>query len=154
MTRALARFNALPAVEAAQRLLRCCAVRRWAEQLSAGRPYDDVVDLLAAADAVFASLTDAEVLEAAAVTRPVLEVPHGSGPSGDTAARAAFRAGIAAYEDRFGHSFVVAASGVAPGQLLHALQVRMLNDPGTERTVAREELRRITRLRLEEQFLP
>ncbi|HEY9378493.1 MAG TPA: 2-oxo-4-hydroxy-4-carboxy-5-ureidoimidazoline decarboxylase, partial [Jiangellaceae bacterium] len=57
-------------------------------------------------------------------------------------------AGNRAYEDRFGHVFLISAAGRSPQEILDNLQSRLTNDPDTELRVAAEEHRRITRLRL------
>ena len=53
------------------------------------------------------------------------------------------------YETRFGHVFLIAASGRSGEQILASLRQRMDNDPATELEVAADEHRKITRLRLE-----
>jgi len=52
------------------------------------------------------------------------------------------------YEERFGHVYLVAASGRTGEELLDVLRSRLLNDRETERRVVREELGTINRLRL------
>ena len=61
--------------------------------------------------------------------------------------RAALAAGNARYEERFGHVFLICASGLSGEQMRAALEERLKNDPATERTVATAELRKITVLR-------
>ncbi len=58
-------------------------------------------------------------------------------------------AGNRAYEERFGHMFIVCATGRSAGQLLAELSARLRNDGDTEVGVAAEEQRKITQLRLE-----
>jgi OHCU decarboxylase len=53
------------------------------------------------------------------------------------------------YEARFGHVFLISASGRTAADVLAALRQRMINDPVTEVQVAAEEQLKITRLRLE-----
>lgn len=53
------------------------------------------------------------------------------------------------YERRFGHVFLISASGRGADDVLAALRARMGNDPATELRVAAAEQRKITRLRLE-----
>ena len=53
-----------------------------------------------------------------------------------------------AYAERFGYIFIVCATGRTPAEMLSLLRARLTNDPETEITVAAEEQRRITRLRL------
>lgn len=53
------------------------------------------------------------------------------------------------YEDRFGHVFLIAASGRSGEEILAELRRRMRNDPRQELGEAKRELRRIALLRLE-----
>ena len=53
------------------------------------------------------------------------------------------------YEKRFGHVFLIAASGRPADEILSELRRRMTNDAATELQVAAGEQRKITRLRLE-----
>lgn len=52
------------------------------------------------------------------------------------------------YERRFGHTFLIAASGRSAEEVLGELRRRMSNDAATELQVAANEQRKITRLRL------
>ncbi len=53
------------------------------------------------------------------------------------------------YENRFGHVYLVCASGRSGEELLDVLRSRLGNDPAHERTVVRTELGSINRLRLQ-----
>ena len=53
------------------------------------------------------------------------------------------------YEERFGHIFIVCASGRNAAEMLALAQARLGNDRQTELAIAAEEQRKITRLRLE-----
>ena len=67
--------------------------------------------------------------------------------SADTVAQLA--EGNHEYEKRFGFIFIVCASGKSSGEMLAILNNRLDNDPQTELSVAAQEQRKITRLRLE-----
>ena len=54
-----------------------------------------------------------------------------------------------AYEARFGHLFLIFASGKSAAEILAAARERLGHDEVTERGVVREELRKIVALRLE-----
>ncbi len=56
--------------------------------------------------------------------------------------------GNAAYERRFGHIYLVCATGRTAGELLALLTARLENDPDTEWGVVRSELQQINRIRL------
>jgi 2-oxo-4-hydroxy-4-carboxy-5-ureidoimidazoline decarboxylase len=69
---------------------------------------------------------------------------HGADP----ATIQALADGNEAYERRFGHIYLVCATGRSAGQLLALLRERLGNDPGTEWGVVRRELAKINRIRL------
>nr|WP_254705811.1 2-oxo-4-hydroxy-4-carboxy-5-ureidoimidazoline decarboxylase [Streptomyces vilmorinianum] len=141
------RFNAARADAAESLLLGCCASPRWAERVSAHRPYPTLDALLAAADEASYDLSRAELDEALAAE--CAAAPH---PDAPAAALTALRAAHAAYESRFGRAFVICLDDVRPDERLdHALariRSRLGNEPEEERVVAADELRRLTRARL------
>lgn len=53
-----------------------------------------------------------------------------------------------AYEEKFGHVYLVCATGRSAPELLAILEERLGNDPETERRVLRVELAKINRIRL------
>jgi 2-oxo-4-hydroxy-4-carboxy-5-ureidoimidazoline decarboxylase len=148
----LAAFNAAPADEALALMLVCCASARFAAAMTAGRPYPSADAAADAADAVFATLTWDDVREAMDGHPRI-----GARVSGQSAAeqsgvadetRAALHAGNTAYEERFGHVFLICATGLSGEQMLAALRERLNNDEQSERIVAAAELRKITVLRV------
>ncbi|MGW4852379.1 2-oxo-4-hydroxy-4-carboxy-5-ureidoimidazoline decarboxylase [Streptomyces sp. NPDC004288] len=143
----LVRFNAAPAGVAEALLFNCCASRRWAERLSAHRPYPTLDALLAAADEAAYDLSRAELDEALAAESAA--APH---PGAPPAALMALGAAHAAYESRFGHAFVISLDGVRPEErldrVLAGIRSRLGNEPEEERVVAADELRRLARARL------
>jgi 2-oxo-4-hydroxy-4-carboxy-5-ureidoimidazoline decarboxylase len=73
---------------------------------------------------------------------------HQAGPDVETAQRE----GNAAYERKFGHVFLISASGLSAVQMLDALRTRLANPPEVERDVVRAELAKIVRIRLTKAF--
>jgi 2-oxo-4-hydroxy-4-carboxy-5-ureidoimidazoline decarboxylase len=148
----LAEFNAASAEEAEAAMFACCASRRFAAAMAAGRPYPSPAAVEAATETVFSSLTWADVAEAmdghprigARVSGP--SAAEQAGVTDDT--RAGLAAGNAAYEERFGHVFLICATGLSGTQMLAALRQRLTNDEEAERVVATVELRKITQLRV------
>ena len=67
---------------------------------------------------------------------------------GQRGRRQALADGNAAYEQWFGHVFLICASGLSGQDMLDQLRARLGHDPEAERAVVREELRKITQLRL------
>lgn len=123
-----------------------------------GRPYRDRDELLDSADIAARGLSDGEWLEAIAAHPRIGE---GGGHAPGSSAREQSRAMLAPaetldalaaenrhYEERFGHVFLIAASGRSGDEILAELRRRMKNDPATELDEARGELRRIVQLRL------
>jgi 2-oxo-4-hydroxy-4-carboxy-5-ureidoimidazoline decarboxylase len=148
----LAWFNAAPEQEAAAAMLACCASRRFAAAMAAGRPYSSRDTALAAVETVFESLTWPDVLEAIAGHPRIGARVRGqsaaeqAGVTDDS--RTALQAGNAAYEERFGHVFLICATGLSGAQMLAALDQRLKNDEAAERVAAAAELRKITVLRV------
>jgi len=153
----LARFNRLPEEAARHELLRCCAAKRWAAELTAARPYADAEQLYAAADRALAELTDAELAQALAGHPRIGDRRAGDATAmreqsgvvrADEPVRAALVEANQRYEERFGHVYLVAASGRGAEELLADLRARMANDAASERAVLRRELAKINRIRL------
>jgi 2-oxo-4-hydroxy-4-carboxy-5-ureidoimidazoline decarboxylase len=142
-------FNGAPADEARALLLHCLHSLRWSHRLAEHRPYPDLDALLAAADEAAYDLSPADLSEALA-GESLPELPEDT----YSAAHMALSAANAAYEARFGHTFVIFLGDVPPDEtldrILEAIRSRLANDPEEERVMAAEELRRLARGRLEE----
>jgi 2-oxo-4-hydroxy-4-carboxy-5-ureidoimidazoline decarboxylase len=151
----LAQLNALPAADAAGLLLGCCAAPGWARRVVAGRPYQTVAGLLAEAEAAWTAREPGD-LAAAMAGHPRIGDRGLSGQSRqeqagvgtDAQLLAALRAANEAYEERFGHVFLICATGRGPGSILAELHQRMANDPDTELTVTAAEIGKINAIRL------
>jgi 2-oxo-4-hydroxy-4-carboxy-5-ureidoimidazoline decarboxylase len=152
----LAAFNAAAPERARDLLLGCCHAGHWAAEVIAGRPYPTLDALLARAGE---ELTDDDVTEALAGHPRIGQAPAAgqntwsrreqAGVSGaDQAMLAELAPGNQAYEDRFGHIYLVCASGRSAPELLGILKDRLRNGPDEERHVVRSELRAINDLRL------
>jgi 2-oxo-4-hydroxy-4-carboxy-5-ureidoimidazoline decarboxylase len=155
----LARFNALPTEEAEVVLLSCFPNRDWAARVVAERPYPDPDILYLAAGRGLLFLTDAEWL-AAFGAHPRIGERGGHEPAKSEHEQSGIReapdttlAALAtenrAYEERFGHVFMIAAAGRSAEEILTALRSRMRNRPDAELEVAKGELQKIMLLRLE-----
>lgn len=157
----LARFNALPAVDAELQLRHCCAAPVWAHQVASGRPYADESAVLRAAERAMTELPWAEVEIAVAAHPRIGQPPVGSGAEavasreeqagtvGDDASTKAALAEInRAYEERFGRRFLIFASGRSGAEMLAAARSRLDNEPEAERREVRDQLSKITIARL------
>ena len=157
----LAAFNAAAAAEAERDLAACCAARRWVAEMVAGRPYADLDALLAASRTIMVDLDWAEVREALDAHPRIGDRAEGNGREAawsrgeQSAARTDderladdLRAANLAYEQRFGHVFLICATGRSAGDVLSAARSRVTHDEDRERQVVRAELGRIVDLRL------
>ena len=153
----LGSFNAAPAQDAERTALACCASRAFAKAIADGRPYPDPAALLTAVDATFKALSWDDIVEAMSEhprigDRAVRGGMSAAEQSGAAAAGDEVRQGLAdgnvAYEQRFGHIFLICASGLSGLQMLDQLRARLEHDEEAERAVVRDELRKITRLRM------
>jgi 2-oxo-4-hydroxy-4-carboxy-5-ureidoimidazoline decarboxylase len=157
----LGRFNALGEAGATRELLTCCASPRWAAAVVAGRPYMDAGELVTTGGDLIGDLGWADVEEALAAHPRIGEraagddreaawsraEQAGAQNAGETVLDA-LRRGNQAYEERFGHVYLVCATGRGAEEMLGILLARLGNDPETERDVVRRELAAITRIRL------
>jgi 2-oxo-4-hydroxy-4-carboxy-5-ureidoimidazoline decarboxylase len=157
------------AATAAGLLRPSCASARWAGRLVSGRPFGTLPALMAASDDAIGALGWPDIEQALAAHPRIGDRPDPGPAGGDREAawsrqeqsgargapadvRARLRAGNAAYEERFGHVFLICATGMTAASMLDALQARLGHDPAAEREVVRDELRKIVRLRLGKSF--
>jgi 2-oxo-4-hydroxy-4-carboxy-5-ureidoimidazoline decarboxylase len=156
-------FNALPAERLREQLLACLAAPAWAAGIAAKRPFPDRAGIVAAADAAARALTWEDVLQGLSAHPRIGERAAGdsreaawsrteqsaAASSADDATRAALVEANRAYEDRFGHVFLIFASGRSQAEILAAARERLGNDEAAERAIVADELRKIAGLRLE-----
>jgi 2-oxo-4-hydroxy-4-carboxy-5-ureidoimidazoline decarboxylase len=155
-------FNALPTVQLERELAACCAAPQWSARVLGGRPYPSREDLAATADAAARALSWAQVAKGLAAHPRIGERAAGesraaawsrreqsaAAQGADDATNAALVRANRDYEDRFGHVFLIFASGRSQGEILAAAEARLANDEATERAIVTDELRKIALLRL------
>lgn len=154
----LTEFNAAAESDAHGVLGSCLDIERWVLEVDAGRPYADWESLRATASASAGAITWDEV--AGALARHPRIGERAGGDPGDVALSASEQAGVApsdaaalaagnaAYERRFGHIYLICATGPSGEQMLTALHERLTHDDAAERLVVMGELRKIAALRL------
>jgi 2-oxo-4-hydroxy-4-carboxy-5-ureidoimidazoline decarboxylase len=157
MAETLDAFNAAPPDAAERDVLACCASTRFADAIVGGRPYRGPAALQAAMDASFSALSWDDIVEGMNAhprigERSAAGSPSAAEQSGAATASREVRQGLAegnlAYEKRFGHVFLICASGRGPDEILAELRRRMAHDPVTELEVAAAEIGKINALRL------
>ncbi|WP_236718246.1 2-oxo-4-hydroxy-4-carboxy-5-ureidoimidazoline decarboxylase [Actinoplanes sp. TFC3] len=156
-------FNSRPTGELLTELLAVCAVPAWATAVAAGRPYPSKDAALAAADSAARQLSWAEVLQGLSAHPRIGERAAGdsheaawsrreqsaAAASADEVTRAALVEANRAYEQRFGHVFLIFASGRSQAEILAAARERLGHDEPAEHAIVADELRKIALLRLE-----
>lgn len=160
------KLDAMSEDEARQALARCCGATRWVEGMLARRPFRDRETLMRAADEVWSAMEREDVLEAfthhprigadlAALREkfaPTKAWSAGEQAGVNTADEETLRAlrdGNVAYEERYGHIFIVCATGKSASEMLEILRARMDNDPARELAIAAGEQAKITKIRLD-----
>ncbi|MFC7891808.1 2-oxo-4-hydroxy-4-carboxy-5-ureidoimidazoline decarboxylase [Streptomyces sp. NPDC057381] len=153
----LARFNALEESAALVELHEACASTAWARHLLAARPYATTEELYAASDAAMAELTADDLAEAMAGHPPIGRPKPGDPTSsreqaGMAGASEELKAEMLelnlAYQEKFGHVFLICATGRTGEQMRDAVKERIGNSPEQEREIVRTELGKINRIRL------
>lgn len=157
----LADFDWAGVAAGAALLAPCCASRRWIDQLVRGRPHGSLAAITTASDAAIAELGWADIEQALAAHPRIGERAQGADRESawsrqEQSAAAtpeettieAVRAGNVEYERRFGHVFLICATGKSGEDVLAALTRRLDNAPAAEREIVRDELRQIVALRL------
>ena len=135
---------------------RCCGSARWVDGMEQARPFSDMDDLEKCADRVWASCSPEDWLEAFAA-HPRIGDQSGNRWSKQEQSGVSVAASMVlmelteanrAYEKKFGHIFIVCASGKNAAEMLQLLKQRLQNTPKEEIKIAAEQQRLITRLRL------
>jgi OHCU decarboxylase len=154
-------LNALSEEDASEAFLTCCGAWRWAERMTARRPYVNESQLLGVAREVWHDLEASDWRQAFAAHPQIGEKPS---PSSKTAAwsaseqarlanatdatRTALAAANRLYQEKFGWIFIVCATGKSAEEMLNLLRQRLDNDPAEELRIAAAEQENITLLRL------
>lgn len=152
----LTALNAAAPARLWDRLRACCAADAWIEAIIAGRPYANEAALTHVSDTATARLDDTGLGQALDGHPRIGERAEGGWSrqeqagvaEADGAVRAALAAANAAYERRFGHVYLVCATGRDAADLLAICEGRLDNSAAAERTVVLVELAKINRLRL------
>lgn len=161
----LEELNRLPRNEALEAFARCCGTRRWGEQMADARPFRSLGDLFGIADRIWSGLSPEDWREAFRHHPRIGGVEELRKKFASTADWAsgeqsgvegaseevlnALAEGNARYERRYGHIFLVCATGKSATEMLAILESRMNHSPEEELRIAAAEQAKITRIRLE-----
>jgi len=167
MNATLAAWNEAPPSSAIEAMLACCGSKRWAAAMVALRPVASVEALSEAADRVWSTMREPDWLEAFAChprigeRKPVLTAAHApetsaawsrQEQSSASAANELILAELAEdnqlYEQRFGFTYIVCATGKSAVEMLTILKRRLASNREAELREAAEQQRQIMQIRL------
>lgn len=167
------KLNRLDEDDARAALTRCCGAAKWVDAMLASRPFADDDAVFTRADDAWATMERADILEAfthhprIGSSIEALREKFGTGDlkgkgdlawSGDEqagvkeaqeATLVALRDGNVAFEERFGHIFIVCATGKSAAEMLALLNERLPGEHADELAIAAGEQAKITRIRLQ-----
>jgi len=157
-------LNNLQASVLAATLGKCCASNAWVEAMQRAAPFAHDQQVEQQAVDIWQSLSPADWLEAFAAHPRIGDVASlrakyaatekwaTSEQSGVASASDATLQRLAqqnaSYEDKFGHLFIVCASGKSAEEMLALLEKRISNSPAEELPIAAAEQLKITLIRL------
>ncbi len=163
MNRVLDAWNSADRADARAAMIACCGASRWADAMAAARPLRTIVELSETADRIWSTMAEADWLEAFACHPRIGErtAAHATAQSAawsrqeqSSAAAASepilseLAEGNAAYEQRFGFTYIVCATGKRADEMLEILHRRLASDRATELHEAAEQQRQILQIRL------
>ncbi|HUB53051.1 MAG TPA: 2-oxo-4-hydroxy-4-carboxy-5-ureidoimidazoline decarboxylase [Terracidiphilus sp.] len=163
MNAKLTAWNAAGEAAALDTIIACCGARRWAAAMVAQRPIESEEKLFAVADRIWSTMDKPDWMEAFACHPRIGErkADHATAKSKEWSLQEQSAAGSAAqeilarlargnalYEERFGFTYIVCATGKSAEEMLAILERRLKSDRETELREAAEQQRQITQIRL------
>jgi OHCU decarboxylase len=166
MNAALDAWNRADETTAFDAMIACCGAKRWASAMVALRPIGSVAELSEAADRVWSTMTEADWMEAFGChprigERPPRRIAHavaksdawskqeqGSAATASENILAEISEGNARYEQLYGFTYIVCATGKSAEEMLAILKRRLNSAREAELREAAEQQRQITQIRL------
>jgi len=144
-------------------MIACCGAKRWATAMVALRPIGSVMELSESADRVWATMNEADWMEAFACHPRIgeREAAHATAKSAEWSRQeqssaadteeqvlAEIARGNARYEELYGFTYIVCATGKTAEEMFAILNRRLASNRETELREAAEQQRQITQIRL------
>ena len=167
MNSVLAAWNAAAEADALAAMIACCGAQRWAAAMVEHRPIHTVQQLSETADRVWSAMDEPDWLEAFSCHPPIGErkpahaATHAIGQSAawsrqeqsstDAAEKSLLdelARGNALYEERFGFTYIVCATGKSAEEMLRILNRRLQSSREAELREAAGQQRQIMQIRL------
>jgi OHCU decarboxylase len=137
----------------------CCGATRWVDCMMSRQPFGTLDEAIETGDRCWQELGPADWLEAFEHHPRIGERVTGAEASEQAGAQSANDSVKSQllevnreYEQRFGHIYIVCATGKTADELLAIARSRLTSDPAKELRVAADELRKIMHLRMEKLF--
>lgn len=159
----LAEWNDAPGAVAMDTMMACCGAHRWAAAMVALRPIRSIVELSTEADRLWSTMKEEDWMEAFACHPRIGErkTAHATTQSaawsrqeqsaaadGEERVMAELAEGNRLYEERFGFTYIVCATGKSAEEMLAILNRRLARDRNAELREAAEQQRQIMQIRL------
>jgi OHCU decarboxylase len=163
MNARLAEWNAADETAALDAMIACCGAKRWAAAMVAERPIESPEKLGSVADQIWSTMEEPDWMEAFACHPRIGErtAAHATAKSekwseqeqstttmAHVGVLERLAKGNSVYEERFGFTYIVCATGKGADEMLAILDRRLNNDRETELREAAEQQRQITQIRL------
>jgi 2-oxo-4-hydroxy-4-carboxy-5-ureidoimidazoline decarboxylase len=163
MNRVLAAWNEADKARAHHDMIACCGAPRWADAMIARRPFASIGEVYATADHLWSAMAESDWLVAFACHPRIGDCrnAHATAQSASwsqqeqSSAAGASEAVLselaklnARYEERFGFTYIVCATGRSASEMLAILRQRVASDRSAELREAAEQQRQIMQIRL------
>ena len=158
-------LNILPKEQLIKELSKCCGSSAWVNKMLVFFPADDLVEILEDAEEQWYKCNEEDWKEAfkhhpkigniESLKKKFASTVQWASDEQSAASHAsqqtieALAEGNRLYEEKFGHIFIVYATGKSAEEILTILQSRLQNNPEVEIEIAADEQNKITKLRLE-----
>ena len=158
------KFNRLDEDEAKAALTNCCGASKWVNLMLKKRPFSTQAEMLTASKTCWEQCGEADWKEAFthhpkigdltsskkknAATSELAECEEAIATTATPKILRELAKGNVAYEVKFGYIFMVSATGKNAKEMLDVLTNRIHNSPKKELLIAKDELYKITRIRI------
>lgn len=149
-------LNALLSQQSDSFFATVCAASRWVEEMAEGRPFASVEEVLTRSEEVFSEFAGDDWLQAFGghprigerTHDPIAAAEQAGTDQADQGTLDELRRVNLEYEDRFGFTYIVYASGKGADEMLEIAKERLGNNRDQEIECAASEQRKITATRL------
>jgi 2-oxo-4-hydroxy-4-carboxy-5-ureidoimidazoline decarboxylase len=163
MNQVLAAWNEADKAKAHYDMIACCGAPRWADAMVARRPFVSIGELYATADHLWSTMEESDWLvafachprigerkNASATAKSATWSRHEQSSTANTSETVLTELAElnARYEERFGFTYIVCATGRSADEMLAILKRRVASDRSAELSEAAEQQRQIMRIRL------